>query len=101
MKVTPGSQMAELVNERSNPALENDDIIMGKEQLFNHISDGEGDDDSMGSPSDWTSIAEQYGPFQDMFDMQGEEEHGVNGIEASHGMPDYAYDYPEMPVHEN
>jgi hypothetical protein len=101
MKVTPGSQLTELVNERSNPALENDDIIMGKEQLFNHISDGEGDEDLMGSPSDWTSIAEQYGPFQDMLDMQGEEENDVNGIEASHGMPDYAYDYPEMPVHEN
>jgi hypothetical protein len=64
--------------------------------LFNHLDDDE-EDEVMDSPSDWTSIAEQYGPFQNGLDMQDEEENNINGIEAANGMPDYAYDYPEMP----
>jgi hypothetical protein len=101
MKGNPGTQLDGLVAEHPDQDAANDDIIMGNEQLFNHLNDVDEDEDMVNSPSDWTSIAEPYGPFQDMLDMQGEEENDVNGIEASHGMPDYAYDYPEMPVHEN
>merc|ERR1712051_734717 len=56
------------------------------------------DQELMEDPSDWTSIAEQYGPFQDDLDI---EENHVNDIrgqdDATNELPEYAYDYPEAP----
>lgn len=97
MQGNPGTQLDGLVAEHPDQDAANDDIIMGNEQLFNHLNDVDEDEDMVNSPSDWTSIAEQYGPFQNILDMQGEDENNINGIEGSNGMPDYAYDYPEMP----
>lgn len=91
-KATPGSQLA----ERSYPGATND-LVANKEPLFNHLDDVEGDQDLIESPLDWTSIAEQYAPYQDAIDMQDEEENNMNGIEEENGMPDYGYDYPELP----
>lgn len=97
MQGNPGTQLDGVVAEHPDQDAANDDIIMGNEQLFNHLNDVDEDEDMMNSPSDWTSIGEQYGPFQNILDMQGEDENNINGIEGSNGMPDYAYDYPEMP----
>lgn len=83
-KATSGHQLAEFIDERSNLDAPSG-INLGHDQM---------DQDLMENPEDWTSIAEQYG---NGLDMENKEENISNGIEEPVGMPDYAYDYPELP----
>lgn len=83
-KATQGNQLAEFVDERSN---------LDAPSSVNMEQD-QSDQDLMEGPADWTSIAEQYGPSVNMMD---EDENNFNGIEDPVAMPDYVYDYPELP----
>merc|ERR1711997_493966 len=74
--------------------------IPGHDSMANGIivDQDHSDQELMEDPSDWTSIAEQYGPLQDDLDI---EENQVNDIlgqdDAANELPEYAYDYPEAP----
>jgi hypothetical protein len=56
------------------------------------------DQELMEDPSDWTSIAEQYGPLQDDLDIEENQVNDIRGQDdATNELPEYAYDYPEAP----
>jgi hypothetical protein len=94
-KLTP-EQLAERVVSAQNLDTTNGDILLDDGQLMDSFNGVEPDEDVMDSPSDWTSISEQYAPLQDTFDVENEEENGMDGM-LGNRMPDYAYDYAEMP----
>jgi hypothetical protein len=50
----------------------------------------------MEDPQAWTSIAEQYAPYEDDLDIEDENEDDVNGLAEDDGIPDYGYNYPEV-----
>jgi len=85
-KATSKTQLSEAVAERSASDASNG-IIIGEDQL---------DQDLMEDPQAWTSIAEQYAPYEDDLDIEDENEDDVNGLAEEDGIPDYGYNYPEL-----
>jgi hypothetical protein len=94
-KLTP-AQLAEQAASRQNSDLRNGDILLDEGQLLGGLNDVEPEEHLMDSPSDWTSIADQYLPHQDTIDIEGDEEGDGNEMESNR-MPDYLYDYAEVP----
>merc|ERR1711981_343580 len=84
-KANSANQIA--IAERSNLEAPGG-IVLGDDQL---------DQDLMEDPSAWSSIAEQYAPLQDDLDMEDEDDANMGGVEQEVGIPDYAYDYNELP----
>merc|ERR1712141_389247 len=78
-KATSNPQLSEAVAERSASDASNG-IIIGEDQL---------DHDLMEDPQAWTSIAEQYAPYEDDLDIEDQDE-------DEEGVPDYSYNYPEL-----
>lgn len=89
-QLTP-AQLAE-----QNSDFSNGDILLDGGQFLSGLNDVEPDEHLMDSPSDWTSISEQYLPHQDTINIEDDEENDVNKRE-SNLMPDYLYDYAEVP----
>jgi len=74
--------------------------IPGHDSMANGIivDQDHSDQELMEDPSDWTSIAEQYGPFQDDLDIEENQVNDIRGQDdATNELPEYAYDYPEAP----
>jgi len=71
--------MSEAIAERTMSDTPNG-IIIGEDQL---------DNDLMEDPQAWTSIAEQYAPYDDDLDIEDHDE-------DEEGVPDYSYNYPEL-----
>lgn len=84
-KANSGNQLA--IAERSNMETPSG-IIIGQDQL---------DQDLMEDPSTWTSMADQYAPLEDDLDIEDGEDGTIGGVEEAEGIPDYAYDYNELP----
>jgi len=72
-------QLSEALAERSMSDTPNG-IVIGEDHL---------DQDLMEDPQAWTSIAEQYAPYEDDLDIEGQNE-------DEEAIPDYAYNYPEL-----
>ena len=62
--------MAERLVSAQNLDTTNGDILLDDGQLMDSFHGVEPDEDVMDSPSDWTSISEQYAPLQDTFDVE-------------------------------
>jgi hypothetical protein len=75
------------IAERSNAEAPSG-IILGQDQL---------DQDLMEDPSAWTSMADQYAPPEDDLDIEDGEDGTIGGVEDAEGIPDYSYDYNELP----
>lgn len=87
-KASIGDQMSESLAGRSDmdaPA----GLAIGQDQL---------DQDTMANPSAWTSIAEQYAPMEDDMDTEDDEGSNIADLEGANVIPDYAYDYSELPA---
>merc|ERR1711997_381112 len=78
-KATSKPHMSEAIAERTMSDTPNG-IIIGEDQL---------DNDLMEDPQAWTSIAEQYAPYDDDLDIEDQNE-------DEEGVPDYSYSYPEL-----
>jgi len=78
-KATSQPHMSEAIAERTMSDTPNG-IIIGEDQL---------DNDLMEDPQAWTSIAEQYAPYDDDLDIEDQDE-------DEEGVPDYSYNYPEL-----
>ena len=68
-QLTP-AQMDVQVASRQNSDLTNGDILLDEGQLLGGVNGVEPDEQLMDSPSDWTSISDQYLPHQDMIDIE-------------------------------
>jgi len=78
-KATSMPQLSEALAERSMSDTPNG-IVIGEDHL---------DQDLMEDPQAWTSIAEQYAPYEDDLDIEDQNE-------DQETIPDYAYNYPEL-----
>jgi len=74
-------QLSEALAERSISDTPNG-IVIGEDHL---------DQDLMEDPQAWTSIAEQYAPYEDDLDIEDQNE-------DQETIPDYAYNYPEVTI---
>jgi hypothetical protein len=87
-KASIEDQMSESLAGRSNMDTSTG-LIMGQDQL---------DQDMMANPSAWTSIAEQYAPMENDLDTEDDEGSNIADLEGANVIPDYAYDYSELPA---
>merc|ERR1712223_395434 len=78
-KATSQPHMSEAIAERTMSDTPNG-IIIGEDQL---------DNDLMEDPQAWTSIAEQYAPYDEDLDIEDQDE-------DEERVPDYSYNYPEL-----